>query len=273
MAKKDRFEKRLVRVKKKALRKNSVTHYCEACDKTFARKWSKDRHDASYHNNDGQSNTPVSKPRCWMCSLQFDEMSTLVQHFIDEHNEPTEYELSASALKKSISKYNKNFNADVDPFDEDANALAVVCDSKHHDEIVSVLQKHLTTCSPSFKAALIINGLFKRVSDEDSTPISMVFRTDLHLVTPRTDLSNLIHKWLIVLDQRLEKITGKGSGNKKSFSFVNFLENCKYSIFLGYSLVKIQQSQIDISNCKGLSLMGHSNSLDLSGTMSFDYDF
>ena len=240
MPKKDRLEKRAIRANKKTQRqakanggrKASSSLHCDLCNKTFARKWSKDQHDSTYHS---ESNTPVSKPRCWMCSLQFDQMSTLIQHYLDEHDEPTEYELRDSALEKRFSRYSKNFNAKVDPFDENANALAAICDSKHHDEIISVLNNHLQTCSPTFRAGLIINGLFQRITSPDdmSPPISMVFRTDLDLITPKTDKTDLVHKWLTVLDARLENLLTKGSGKFIRIFLDTYFLHFEFILFQG----------------------------------------
>jgi len=106
-----------------------------------------------------------------------------------------------------------------------------------------VLNKHLQTCSPSFKASLCINGIFERVGDEDSSAISLPFRSEMSLITPKTDMTSQIHQWLKSVDKNLEAITAKGSG---------------------YSLTKVQYSQILISNCKSLDTVGHSTSLDLS---------
>lgn len=238
-----RNTKKLVRktkVGKVKKKKEAVSLHCVFCDKTFATKWTKKKHDISFHSD---NNTPLSKPRCFMCGKNFDEQKQLVEHYFSTHDTPTDYALKNSALKNSFSQYSKNFNADVDPFNESSNPLAIICDEKHHNEISSVLNKHLQTCSPSFKASLCINGLFERVGDEDSSPISLPFRSEMSLITPKTDMTSQIHQWLKSVDKNLEAITAKGSG---------------------YSLTKVQYSQILISNCKSLDTVGHSTSLDLS---------
>ena len=192
-----RNTKKLVRktkagkVKKK--KKEAASLYCELCDKTFATKWTKRKHDIGYHS---ENNTPLSKPRCFMCAENFSDQKDLVKHYFSSHDTPTDYVLKNSALKNSFSQYNKNFNAEVDVFNESANPLAIICDSKHHDEIKSVLNKHLQTCSPSFKASLCINGLFERVGDEGGSAISLPFRSEMSLITPKTDMTSQIHQWM-----------------------------------------------------------------------------